>query len=164
MTKRYPDWELTEARKRMARFPFPAKILRPGPPEDLWVPVVVVNDNVHILPGIPRLFERLLTGLKPHFQQMAGGRRYYRVQIATRLNEGEIAQPLASLQQRVTSQHIKIGSYPKWGADAEGVRVVISVVGKNEDEVKRVGDEVAKMIDGWLYKPLQAIEDTDSKV
>jgi hypothetical protein len=35
------------------------------PAEDLWVPVACVNGNVHILPGIPRLFEKLLQGLKP---------------------------------------------------------------------------------------------------
>jgi hypothetical protein len=27
------------------------------PHEDLWVPVSVVNGNIHILPGIPRLCE-----------------------------------------------------------------------------------------------------------
>ena len=32
--------------------------------EDLWVPLCVVNSNIHILPGIPRLFEKMLTGLK----------------------------------------------------------------------------------------------------
>jgi len=25
------------------------------PCEDLWVPIAVVNGNVHILPGVPRL-------------------------------------------------------------------------------------------------------------
>ncbi len=29
------------------------------PQEDLWVPVACVNGNVHILPGVPRLFEKL---------------------------------------------------------------------------------------------------------
>lgn len=27
------------------------------PHDDLWVPVAVVNENVHILPGVPRLCE-----------------------------------------------------------------------------------------------------------
>ena len=27
------------------------------PSEDLWVPVAVVNGNVHILPGVPKLCE-----------------------------------------------------------------------------------------------------------
>jgi len=34
------------------------------PVDDLWVPVACVNGNVHILPGVPRLFEKLLDGLK----------------------------------------------------------------------------------------------------
>lgn len=28
------------------------------PHEDLWVPVAVVNGNVHVLPGVPRLCKR----------------------------------------------------------------------------------------------------------
>lgn len=27
------------------------------PQDDLWVPVAVVNGNIHILPGVPRLCE-----------------------------------------------------------------------------------------------------------
>ena len=36
--------------------------------ESLWVPINVVNGNVHILPGIPRLFTQLLDGLVCTFQ------------------------------------------------------------------------------------------------
>ena len=37
------------------------------PCDDLWVPIAVVNGNVHILPGVPRLCKRArkkLTGCK----------------------------------------------------------------------------------------------------
>src|SRR2546423_3769567 len=33
--------------------------------DELWVPISVVNGNIHILPGVPRLFEALLDGMKP---------------------------------------------------------------------------------------------------
>jgi molybdopterin-biosynthesis enzyme MoeA-like protein len=33
------------------------------PREDMWVPVAVVNGNVHILPGVPRLCKSALTEL-----------------------------------------------------------------------------------------------------
>lgn len=159
MRAKYADWELTEARKRMALFPSPAEILRVAPRDELWVPVVVVNKNIHILPGIPKLFERLLTHLRPHFEKMvldrgAGG-RYFRVQIATRLQEGEIAPNLTSIQQRVVNQHIKIGSYPRWGTDPDGIRVVLSVVGRDEEAVKDIGSQVASSVDGWLYEPVK---------
>lgn len=160
MRAKYADWELTEARKRMALLPYPAKILRVAP-DELWVPVVVVNENIHILPGIPRLFERLLTLLRPHFEKMvldrgAGG-GYFRVQIATRLQEGEIAPILTAIQQRVLDQHIKIGSYPKWGADRNGVRVVLSIVGRDEEAVKNIGNEIASSVNGWLYESVKPI-------
>lgn len=57
------DWETDspalKAKLRMVELPTDEK--RPlakqfiFPSEDLWVPVAVVNGNVHILPGVPRL-------------------------------------------------------------------------------------------------------------
>ncbi|KAG0181011.1 hypothetical protein DFQ28_004726 [Apophysomyces sp. BC1034] len=158
-TTKVPGWKLTDARKRMALFPYPSKILR-TPVADLWVPVVVVNNNIHVLPGIPRLFERLLDSLRPHFQQLVEAKngsngKYHRVQIATTLHEGKIASCLSSVQDKVKTKHIKIGSYPKWGADAQGVRVVVSIVGRNEEAVRETALEIAKGIEGWEYSPEQ---------
>jgi molybdopterin-biosynthesis enzyme MoeA-like protein len=152
---RYPHWTLTEARKRMALFPDPCDILRKS--TDLWVPVVVVNKNIHVLPGIPRLFEGLLDSLKPHFKELVHQKlgdvdnsQYYRVQVGTALGEGDIAGFLGELQDRVNDQSIKIGSYPNWKLGHDGSRVVVSVVGKDEKLVQSVGDEVVKGIKGWI--------------
>ncbi|KAI9253597.1 MoaB/Mog domain-containing protein [Sporodiniella umbellata] len=144
---RIPDWKLTEERKRMAIFPEPSTKLRPD--VKYWVPVVVVNENIHILPGIPRLFEGLMDSLKPHFQEMVGDlKSYHRVQIATSLGEGDIAQFLTQVQDM--AGEIKIGSYPKWGVQ-EGVRVVVSIVGKDQDKVEKISQEVMSGIKGWAY-------------
>ncbi|CAO3668927.1 unnamed protein product [Rhizopus stolonifer] len=146
--ERIPDWELTEARKRMALFPEPSIKLRSD--KTFWVPVVVVNKNIHILPGIPRLFEGLMNSLKPHFQQLVGDqKRYYRLQVATKLGEGDIAPFLTQVQDKV--KDIKIGSYPKWGLE-NGVRVVVSIVGKDHDQVEITSQEIMKGIEGWTYK------------
>jgi molybdopterin-biosynthesis enzyme MoeA-like protein len=50
--------ELNEARLRMATLPTPAEevLVTPG----TWVPLVVVQ-GVHILPGIPKLFQSMIT-------------------------------------------------------------------------------------------------------
>jgi molybdopterin-biosynthesis enzyme MoeA-like protein len=50
--------ELNEARLRMATLPSPAEevLVTPG----TWVPLVVVQ-GVHILPGIPKLFQSMIT-------------------------------------------------------------------------------------------------------
>jgi len=61
------DWETDspalKAKLRMVELPTDEK--RPMdkqfifPHEELWVPVAVVNGNVHILPGVPRLCESI---------------------------------------------------------------------------------------------------------
>lgn len=59
------DWDVDSparrAKLRMAELPTDeSRDLKQQflfPHEDLWVPVAVVNGNVHILPGIPRLCE-----------------------------------------------------------------------------------------------------------
>lgn len=148
---KYPDWNLTEARKRMAIFPEPSEKLRNH--KDLWVPVVVVNKNIHVLPGIPRLFEGLLDSLKPHFESIVGQQKaYHRVQVATKLTEGQIANFLSDLQDECSSQQIKIGSYPNWEEGKDGARVVVSVVGKDQETVKLIGDKVVNGIEGWITK------------
>jgi hypothetical protein len=57
------DWEVDSparrAKLRMAELPTDeSRDLKKQalfPQEDLWVPVAVVNGNIHILPGVPRL-------------------------------------------------------------------------------------------------------------
>jgi molybdopterin-biosynthesis enzyme MoeA-like protein len=148
---KYPDWSLTEARKRMALFPEPSIKLRNH--KELWVPVIVVNKNIHVLPGIPRLFEGLLDSLKPHFESMLGEyKSYHRVQIATKLTEGDIANFLSNLQDECSSQEIKIGSYPNWGEGKDGARVVVSVVGKDKTTVNSIGEKIVDGIQGWITK------------
>ena len=59
--------ELNEARLRMAELPTPADevLVTPG----LWVPLAVV-DRVYVLPGIPRLFQSMISA-----HQVAGHAR-----------------------------------------------------------------------------------------
>ncbi len=148
---KFPDWSLTEARKRMAIFPEPSIKLRNH--DDLWVPVVVVNKNIHVLPGIPRLFEQLLDSLKPHFESIIGEHKsYHRVQVATKLTEGQIAKFLSDLQDEFTAKSIKIGSYPNWGEGKDGARVVVSIVGKDVELVDSIGNKVIDGIEGWITK------------
>ena len=86
--------------------------------DDLWVPINVVNGNIHILPGIPRLFEKMLTGLKPRLVPRLTdpeGKGVYRVLFSTPLAESEVAGYLTDLQATVESKGVKVGSYPRWG-------------------------------------------------
>jgi molybdopterin-biosynthesis enzyme MoeA-like protein len=152
--KAQPDWTLTDARKRMATFPSPAQIIRADP--SLWVPIVVVHENIHILPGIPQLFERLVKSLRPHIEETMAKKnivsgQYHRREIASSMPEGIIAARLSTIQDQVAAQHVKIGSYPKSGVGPNGERVVVSIVGKDQAAVQDTAQLVANAIDGWTY-------------
>ena len=137
--------------ERLATFPHPAKLIRPQ--QSFLIPVVVVNENIHILPGIPRLFQLLVDSLKPHLEQLSlakHGKRivgFARSDVATRKSEGAIASILSDIQAR--HQDLKIGSYPLMGD--KQVSVVVSVVGKNSEAVATVAEEIADRVDGWSY-------------
>lgn len=95
--------------------------------EDLWVPISVVNGNVHILPGVPKLFERLLDGLKPFLLPRLTdpeGKGIHRILISTPMAESAVASYLTELAEKVEPQGIKVGSYPRWGKSRNTVTLV----------------------------------------
>lgn len=97
------------------------------PCNDLWVPVAVVNGNVHILPGVPILFTKLLDGLTPSIRPRLAnpeGQGTFRVAIKTPLPESEVAFYLADLAERVKHKDVKVGSYPHWGKNWNTVTLV----------------------------------------
>lgn len=100
--------ELNEARLRMAALPAPAEVLvTPG----LWVPLVVAGGNVHILPGIPRLFQAMVEAHMERFKGPAS----HSVELYADVGEGDVAAPLAAVA--AAHRAVRIGSYPNTGFD-----------------------------------------------
>ena len=102
------DSPTRRAKLRMAELPIdPARGEQSQvifPREDLWVPVACVNGNVHILPGVPRLFEKLLDGLKSILLPRLAdpeGKGIHRILISTPLAESAVAPYLTELASRV---------------------------------------------------------------
>jgi len=145
------DTPAREAKMRMVRLPYDAGL---GDEEqvvfvsdDLWVPVSVVNGNVHILPGIPRLFEKMLEGLKPRISPRLVGKGdggTHRVLFSTPLAESEVAGFLTELAQRVEGRGIKVGSYPRWGKS----RNTVTLVGRDRDFLEELVPEVEAGVKG----------------
>ncbi|KAF8251630.1 Molybdopterin binding protein [Wilcoxina mikolae CBS 423.85] len=145
------DWDTPSAaltaRLRMATLPSGpgTKILFVVP--DLWVPIAIVNYNVHVLPGIPRIFVQLLEGLRDVFR--AEGRvdmsqKATRVQISSPLPESEVAEYLTALQERVAGRGVKVGSYPKWGKKMN----TVTLVGTDAEFVESLVEEVERETKG----------------
>lgn len=143
LTKRNPDTAMTKFHARMATFPHPATLMRELP--NIKIPIVVVHDNIYILPGIPSLFQLLLNSLKPKLQAMSKSAGFHRREIATASPEVSIASILSDFH----TQDVKIGSYPMWNNDK--IRVVVTVSGQDQSQVNAIADKLTDAIHGWSY-------------
>lgn len=143
--------EMTKHHARLATFPSPASLLRER--KEIVIPIVVVNTNVYILPGIPHLFKLLMDSLQMKLEGLSGTTRFYRREIATSQSEVVIADVLSVAQTKANLFGIKIGSYPMWGTVDEDVRVVVNVSGKDELKVNEMSDMITGEIQGWPYDP-----------
>jgi len=115
--------------------------------DDLWVPISVVNGNVHILPGVPRLFEKLLDGLKPGLLPRLTdpeGKGIYRILISTPMAESAVASYLTELAAEAEPKGVKVGSYPRWGKG----RNTITLVGRDKEYMDSLVPEVEKNSQG----------------
>ncbi|KAM0431826.1 hypothetical protein ACHAPT_005076 [Fusarium lateritium] len=149
------DWDVEsparKAKLRMAELPTDeSRDLKKQalfPHEDLWVPVAVVNGNIHILPGIPRLFQKLLEGLKPYLLPRLTdpeGTGTHRILFATPLPESGVAEFLTTLAAKVEPKGIKVGSYPRWGKKHN----TVTLVGRDQDYLESLVAEVEAGIQG----------------
>jgi molybdopterin-biosynthesis enzyme MoeA-like protein len=149
------DWEgpsaALAAKKRMVELPLDDSL----PDEDqvifvndeLWVPISCVNGNIHILPGVPSLFENLLDGLKPRILPRLTdpeGKGVTRILISTPLGESSIAGYLTELAARTEPKGVKIGSYPRWGKDHN----TVTLVGRDVEYMESLIPEVEKAVQG----------------
>jgi len=145
------DSPARKAKLRMAEIPTDEsrdmKMQALFPTEELWVPVSVVNGNVHTLPGIPRLFEKLLDGMKPILLPRLtdpDGKGIFRILISTPMAESAVAPFLTELAERVEPKGIKVGSYPRWGKE----RNTVTLVGRDQELMESLVAEVEKNVDG----------------
>lgn len=135
----------------MALLPHPAKVTYPCP--QYWIPLVTVNDNVHILPGIPSLYAQLVDAALPSLLASLSSSPLIRLSIGTNHPESEISQILAQVQQELDQQdhedrRIRIGSYPRWPMTSSP-RVVVTLVGKDKGLLDHWRKWISSKIDGF---------------
>lgn len=114
--------------------------------DDLWVPICVVNGNIHILPGVPRLFEKLLDGLTSSIQKRLDptSASTVRILISTPMAESAVAPYLTELQNKVEEKGVKVGSYPRWGKATN----TVTLVGKDKEFLESLVKEVEENVKG----------------
>lgn len=138
MTESKPTIELNKARLRMATLPSECETLWT---EGLWVPLAVVR-NVYVLPGIPRLFQKMLQSVPA--DRFGCARRRERIAVLCEMAEGDLAELLEQVADKF--DQVTLGSYPSTTEEArKKYRSMITVEGDDRDvvfaaaEVVRVG-------------------------
>lgn len=161
ISKFRPENEAAQkAQYRMATFPDGPKVKCLFPCDDLWVPVVTLEDKVHILPGVPHLYEKLLNGLTPVISP-----RVDKSHILKRFfvnlpgaKESNIASYLTDLQHKLDPKGIKIGSYPHMISNS----ITISIIG-DEDFQSTLRETVQDVLANLGGKELSAEEEALQK-
>ena len=129
----------------MAQLPTPSEVLvTPG----LWVPLVVAGGNVHILPGIPRLFQSMIEAHGDKFKGPAS----HSIELFASVGEGDVAAPLGDVAAAFPK--VRIGSYPNTQFDMNDAnqnlayRVKFVLEGRDEEAVKAAAEAVKEAIPG----------------
>lgn len=115
--------------------------------DNLWVPVNVVNGNIHILPGVPRLFQSMLDGLKPRLLPRLTdpeGKGVRRILFSTPMAESAIAEYLTQLAAKAEPKGVKVGSYPRWGKENN----TVTLVGRDVEFMESLIPDVEKAVQG----------------
>ncbi|MEM9715672.1 MAG: molybdopterin-binding protein [Pseudomonadota bacterium] len=134
----YPNGEadLTEARLRMARIPDGAALIdnpvskAPG----------FSLENVHVMAGIPSVFNAMLEGLLPTLQ---GGRPVQSETLKVEKPESVISKPLGQIAKDFPQ--LSIGSYPFYEGQTYGTHVVVRGIELSDiaNAMTRIKAEVA---------------------
>lgn len=122
LRERYELSELNAARRRMARIPDGASLIKnpvsqaPG----------FQTKNVFTMAGVPAIMKGMLADIQ---HRIEGGAKVYSVTVTAQgIGEGDAAQDLAKIEARHAD--LAIGSYPFFNADLRGV----SFVARGRDE------------------------------
>lgn len=136
LRERYELSELNEARRRMARIPEGASLIKnpvsqaPG----------FQTKNVFTLAGVPSIMRGMLPDIEHRIK--GGAKVYSRTVTAEGIGEGDAAAPLAAIEAQY--EGVSIGSYPFFNADLRGVNFVAR--GRDEKVLDEVERELREMI------------------
>jgi len=135
MAPRYKQGEFNEMRKRMARTPDGASLIR----NSVSAAPGFQIGNVFVMAGVPMIMRAMLEDVAP---RLATGIVVVNATVAAALPEGRIAGPLKAIQ----GQHktVTIGSYPYYGDGGFGVHLVVR--GRDAGQVEAAALAIEAMV------------------
>jgi molybdenum cofactor synthesis domain-containing protein len=131
----YPAERVNEARMSMADMPEGVALID----NPISVAPGFRIENVHVLPGVPKIMQAMLDGLLP---TLRGGPRVLSRAITVLAPEGDVADGgLGGLQARFLA--LEIGSYPFWRPEGPGTTIVLR--GTDRQEIDAAADELLEL-------------------
>lgn len=128
--------EFTEARKRMARTPEGATLI----PNPVSVAPGFIIQNVHVMAGVPAIFQAMLDNVIPTLQT---GAKLMSTTLPCPFGEGTIGGPLAEIQKAHTETII--GSYPKYDGYRFWTEIVVR--SRSKESLDAAAEAVQEMLD-----------------
>jgi len=139
--ERHQGEEPNESQRKMAMIPQGAQVVDAG---DLWFPVVIV-ENVHIFPGIPKLLQKKFHSIKDRFR----GVPFQLCRVYVKQSESDIAEHLNALL--VEFPELMLGSYPK--LEERDYRVLLTLESRDAEYLERARDSLlVRLSDDAVFK------------
>jgi molybdenum cofactor synthesis domain-containing protein len=135
LAPRYKPGEFNEMRRRMARVPEGAVLIRNSVSTAPGFQIA----NVFVLAGVPMIMQAMLEDVGP---RLAKTRVVVSCTISARVGEGRIAARLAQIQRE--NPVAAIGSYPFSAEAGHGVQLVIR--GRDGEAVEKAAAEIEAML------------------
>jgi molybdenum cofactor synthesis domain-containing protein len=139
---RYKPGEFNEMRKRMARIPDGASLIK----NSVSTAPGFQLGNVFVMAGVPMIMRAMLEDVEP---RLARGAVVISETVSARIPEGRIAGPLA----RIQSEHagVAVGSYPFYREDGAGVQLVVR--GRDPAAVEAAAKAIERALEAEGAKP-----------
>jgi molybdenum cofactor synthesis domain-containing protein len=139
LAARYQPGEFNEMRKRMARMPDGATLIK----NSVSTAPGFQIGNVFVMAGVPMIMRAMMEDVAP---RLARGTVVSTVTITAKIAEGRIAAPLAQIQSEHRS--VAIGSYPFYAPEGYGVQLVVRGRAPGDVEAAALAIEQALAAEG----------------
>ncbi len=135
MAARYKPGEFNEMRKRMARIPFTATLVR----NSVSTAPGFQIGNVFTMAGVPMVMRAMMEDIAPRLNR---GAVVHTATVEGRIPEGRIAAALMAIQKDHPA--VAIGSYPFYREDGAGAQFVTR--GRDPDAVEAAASAIERAI------------------
>ncbi|MBV8977769.1 MAG: competence/damage-inducible protein A [Alphaproteobacteria bacterium] len=141
---RYKPGEFNDMRKRMARIPLGAELVR----NSASIAPGIHIGNVYVMAGVPAIMRAMMEDIMPTLRH---GQLVHTATVEARIAEGRIAEGLMKIQQDFPA--LSLGSYPYYREDGFGVQLVAR--GRDAADVETAARAIEAMVKDLGAEPIR---------